>query len=277
MPFVTRSPWRIDFRRNGPARIDLNLAGLRSAEVGRADEKRRYVKHAGRRGMGHGSAGLARIGATFIVSALTCTQAWCQKPAPPGHRAFAQDVLPQAAKPAAKRVFMARQSALCLSATADAEQRYHLPHGLLAAISRVETGRPMPVTGDRQPWPWSVNADGETLFFDTRAEAVAETSARLDAARQGHGPHYVDIGCMQVDITIHRRAFATLADAFNPAVNADYAARLMVSLHGRGASWQAASQNYHSATPALGVPYGSDVARFRKTQTDTLSSAIARE
>jgi hypothetical protein len=80
-----------------------------------------------------------------------------------------------------------------------------------------------------------------------------------------------------VDITIHRRAFATLADAFNPAVNADYAARLMVSLHGRGASWQAASQNYHSATPALGVPYGSDVARFRKTQTDTLSSAIARE
>ena len=167
---------------------------------------------------------------------------------------------------------MARQSALCLTATGEAEARYRLPHGLLAAISRVETGRPMPVTGDRQPWPWSVNADGETLFFDTRAEAVVETARRLAA----HA-HYVDIGCMQVDISIHRSAFASLAEAFNPALNADYAARLMVSLHGRGHDWGSASRNYHSATPSIGVPYGGAVATMRKTQTDSLASAKGRE
>ena len=194
-----------------------------------------------------------------------------QTPAP-GHRQFGADVLPHAAPPAAKRVFMARQSALCLTAIGEAEARYRMPHGLLSAISRVETGRPMPVTGDRQPWPWSVNADGETLFFDTRAEAVVETARRLAS----HA-HYVDIGCMQVDISIHRSAFASLAEAFNPALNADYAARLMVSLHGRGHDWGSASQRYHSGTPALGLPYGGAVSTMRQTQTDSLASAKGRE
>jgi hypothetical protein len=224
-----------------------------------------------------------RISLIGAALALASASAWGQKPAPelkiapPGHRPFAHDVLPRAARPAAKRVFMARQSALCLSATTEAEQRYHLPHGLLAAISRVETGRPMPVTGDRQPWPWSVNADGETLFFDTRAEAVAETQFRLDQARTGHGPHFVDIGCMQVDISIHRKAFATLTDAFNPTTNATYAAQLLSSLHHKKANWTAASQNYHSATPSLGVPYGASVAHTHATQRDTLASAAGRE
>jgi hypothetical protein len=219
---------------------------------------------------------------TSILAFVLAFSAWSgpvsgQQKAAPGHRAFAQDVLPSAARPAAKRVFMARQSALCLSAIAEAEARYGVPHGLLAAISRVETGRPMPVTGERQPWPWSVNADGETLFFDTRAEAVAETQRRLDLARSGHGPHFVDIGCMQVDISIHRRAFASLADAFNPAMNVAYAASLMISLHGHGATWHTASQKYHSGTPALGVPYGGDVARTRAAQKDSLASAAGRE
>jgi hypothetical protein len=216
-----------------------------------------------------------RFSLSGASAVLACLPAFAQKPAPPGHRAFAQDVLPLAAPPAAKRMFMARQAALCLAATGTAEQQYHLPHGLLAAISRVETGRPMPVTGERQPWPWSVNEDGETLFFDTRAEAVAETQARLTHAAPG--THYIDIGCMQVDITIHRHAFASLTDAFNPLLNTDYAARLMVSLHGSGASWKTASQYYHSATPTLGIPYGGSVAHMRATQKESLASAAGRK
>ncbi len=203
--------------------------------------------------------------------ALVSCPVWGQAPAP-GHHKFGADVLPSAAPPAAKRVFMARQSALCLTATGEAEARYHLPHGLLSAISRVETGRPMPVTGERAPWPWSVNADGETLFFDTRAAAVAETARRLAA----HA-HFVDIGCMQVDISIHARAFASLTEAFNPAVNADYAARLMMSLHGSGHDWSGASRLYHSATPSLGTPYGGAVAATRKTQAESLANARGRE
>ncbi len=157
---------------------------------------------------------------------------------------------------------MARQSALCLVAIAEAGPRYGLPPGLLAAISRVETGRPLPVTGDRQPWPWAVNADGESLFFDTRAQAVAEATRRLRA-----GARFVDIGCMQVDLREHAEAFANLTEAFNPARNADYAARLLVSLRTgrRGAErgWALAAGLYHSGSPGVMEPYAAAVARMQ--------------
>ena len=165
---------------------------------------------------------------------------------------------------------MARQSALCLVAIAEAGPRYGLPPGLLAAVSRVETGRPLPLTGDRQPWPWAVNADGESLFFDTRAEAVAETTRRLAG-----GARFVDIGCMQVDLREHAGAFASLADAFNPGVNTDYAARLLVSLRsgkkGTERGWALASGLYHSGTPGLMEPYAARVARMRATQKSSLA------
>ncbi len=162
---------------------------------------------------------------------------------------------------------MARQSALCLGAIEEASFRHGLPAGLLAAVARVETGRPLPVTGDRQPWPWSVNADGESLFFDTRASAAAETTRRL-----AQGARYVDIGCTQIDLRMHPQAFSSLADAFNPATNADYAARLLSALHASGHSWPRAAGLYHSATPGLLEPYQARVQGMRKTQKSTLAN-----
>ena len=156
---------------------------------------------------------------------------------------------------------MARQSALCLGAIADASERYGLPAGLLAAVARVETGRPLPVTGDRQPWPWSVNADGESLFFDTRNSAAAETTRRLAS-----GARYVDIGCTQIDLRMHPRAFASLADAFNPVLNADYAAHMLSDLHASGHAWPVAAGLYHSATPGLLEPYQARVETMRRVQ-----------
>ena len=188
----------------------------------------------------------------------------------PGHGLPGDSVLPRQTQPAARRVWMARQSALCLVAIADAGARYGLPAGLLPAISRVETGRPLPVTGDRQPWPWAVNADGESLFFDTRAQAVAETTRRLAG-----GARFVDIGCMQVDLREHASAFSNLADAFNPALNADYAARLLVSLRsgkrGSERGWALAAGLYHSGTPGLMEPYAAHVAHMRQTQKSSLA------
>ena len=161
---------------------------------------------------------------------------------------------------------MARQSALCLVAIAEASARHRLPPGLLAAVSRVETGRPLPVTGDRQPWPWSVNADGESLFFDTRSQAAAETTRRLS-----QGAHYVDIGCMQIDLRMHPKAFPTLAEAFNPRLNAAYGASLLAALHASGHSWATSEGLYHSATPGLLEPYRASVDHMRRTQKNTLA------
>ncbi len=198
--------------------------------------------------------------AAALLAAPLATAAAPQAPAQPG-----DTVLPAHVQPAARRAWMARQSALCLGAIAEAGARYNLPPGLLAAISRVETGRRLPVTNDRQPWPWSVNADGASLFFDTRAQAMAATTLRLAG-----GARYVDIGCMQVDLRMHADAFPTLADAFNPARNADYAARLLLSLRaghgGEERGWARAAGLYHSATPGLMEPYQASVARMRATQ-----------
>ena len=109
-----------------------------------------------------------------------------------------------------------------------------------------------------------MNADGESLFFDTRASAVVETTRRLAT-----GARYVDIGCAQVDLRMHPHAFASLADAFNPATNADYAARLLADLHAAGHGWPVAAGLYHSATPGLLEPYQARVQTMLKTQRST--------
>jgi hypothetical protein len=202
----------------------------------------------------------------MIAGAIGSSSGFAQ---PPAHSGIGGTVLPRAVPPAARRVWAARQSALCLSAIAEAEQKYGIPHGMLGAISRVESGRPMPVTGDWQPWPWTVNDGGHSLFFDTRAEAAAVTAKLL---AQGGGN--VDIGCMQVNLRYHRSAFRSLQEAFDPMLNADYAARLLVLLH-HGRGWEAASGLYHSATPALGTPYSGNVSATRRTQRNTLANARA--
>lgn len=209
-------------------------------------------------------------GATVAVALLCLSFPPAHAGSPPPAHGIGGTVLPRAVLPAARRVWAARQSALCLSAIAVAEQRYHIPHGVLGAISRVETGRPMPVTGDRQPWPWTVNDAGKSLFFDTRAEAVAATTRLL-----AQGGDRLDIGCMQINLRAHRGAFRSLTEAFDPMLNADYAARFLAHLHGtRDRSWQQASGLYHSATPAIGQPYAGAVAGTRHTQRGTLATAI---
>ena len=58
---------------------------------------------------------------------------------------------------------------LCRSAVAAAERGNDIPAHLLAAISRVESGRRDPVSGAVHPWPWTVNAEGQGSFYDTKA------------------------------------------------------------------------------------------------------------
>lgn len=137
----------------------------------------------------------------------------------------------------------------CARAIAAAEPNSGLPPGLLAAIARVETGRRTP-TGGVQPWPWSFNAAGEGRYMDTRAAAVAEVQARLAA-----GTRSIDIGCMQINLLHHPDAFPSVDAGFDPATNVAYAVRFLRSLHARTGDWQAATMQYHSATPERGLIY----------------------
>ena len=182
---------------------------------------------------------------------------------------LARGILPPHAPPAMRRMWAVRQSGLCLVAIQSAELRYRLPAGTLGAISRVETGLPLPVTGDRQPWPWTINAAGVGHWYSSRDEA-ARAAAVLLVATHGN----VDVGCMQVSMRYHRAAFADLTEAFDPAQNVDVGARLFAGLaHGR--SLDTATGLYHSATPSLGTPYRTSVARMRRVQHLSLADARA--
>ncbi|WP_439597196.1 hypothetical protein [Falsiroseomonas sp.] len=137
----------------------------------------------------------------------------------------------------------------CTRAIAAAEARSGIPEGLLLAIARVESSRARP-GGGSAPWPFALNAGGESLFPETAEEAVATVEA-LRAA----GQRSVDVGCMQVNLYYHPMAFPELAQAFHPPTNVAYAVRFLRELRGRTASWAEAVAQYHSMEPGRGLAY----------------------
>ncbi len=159
--------------------------------------------------------------------------------------------------PSSAETEAARRTAVdCETPILAAERRYAIPTGLLLAIAVVETGRPDARPGQRHAWPWTVNAGGDGLFFPDRASAVAWV---LKA--QAAGTASIDVGCLQVNLAAHPTAFRSVADGFDPALNADYAARFLLSLFQESGDWQAAVGNYHSRTLALAMPYRDQVGR----------------
>ena len=137
----------------------------------------------------------------------------------------------------------------CEAAGAAAEQAAALPADLLVAVGRVESGR-RGTDGRTAPWPWAVNAAGEGHYLASAAEAVA-----LVQSLQARGIRSIDVGCFQVNLLFHPEAFATLADAFDPATNALAAGHFLRSLHDAAGDWDTAVGRYHSADPILGLPY----------------------
>ncbi len=125
-----------------------------------------------------------------------------------------------------------------------------VPDALMWAIGLVESGRPDPVVGGWHPWPWTINAEGRGMFFDSKAEAVAAVRSL-----QASGVRSIDVGCMQVNLMHHPDAFASLDEAFDPARNALYAGRFLQSLYQRSSNWIVAAGWYHSATTELAADY----------------------
>ncbi len=154
--------------------------------------------------------------------------------------AFSQGLRPAPAQPWTQ----------CRIAVLAAERSGGIPEHLLAAISRVESGRLDPRTGSPSPWPWTINAEGEGLFYETKAAAVAAVRAL-----QARGVRSIDVGCMQINLMHHPDAFASLEQAFDPEANAVYGARFLNQLHAQTGDWPKAAALYHSATAELGSEY----------------------
>jgi hypothetical protein len=158
---------------------------------------------------------------------------------------------------------------LCRQAIAAAERGVLLPPRLLGAIARVESGRRDPASGGWQSWPWTVNAEGEGFFYDTKAQAVAAVRDM-----QGRGIRSIDVGCMQVNLMHHPDAFPSLDAAFDPYTNATWAAHFLADLYAQSGNWPKAVGLYHSATPDLAAEYQRRVQAALADPAQTGSGAM---
>lgn len=91
---------------------------------------------------------------------------------------------------------------------------------------------------------------GLTACYATKEEAI-EAVRTFTAA----GQRSIDVGCMQINLAAHPAAFDSLDTAFEPAANADYAARFLRTLYQQSGRFSTAMTAYHSQTPEFANDY----------------------
>lgn len=138
----------------------------------------------------------------------------------------------------------------CERATVATEMAQRLPRAVLFSVAMVESGRFNTDTKKTRPWPWTINAEGQSFYFKSKSEAVK--AAKLLLKR---GVRSFDVGCMQINMRYHPDAFSDLNAAFDPITNVGYGAEFLKQLYGRTNSWPDAIAAYHSQSKTRNQPY----------------------
>lgn len=160
-------------------------------------------------------------------------------------------------------------SGVCLTAILQAQTRYNIPDNILLAIGIQEAGRQ--IDGKLTVWPWTANAKGKGVFFNSKDKLeawVQETQASVTQS--------VDVGCMQVNQKWHARAFASLEEAIDPATNVDYAARFLLRLYGETFDWWEAAGRYHSSTESYKRIYLNKLVQNQKLANAHMSAFVSQ-
>lgn len=116
-----------------------------------------------------------------------------------------------------------------------ASQRYGVPVGILYAVGLTETGN----KGSLQPN--ALNIEGKAVFPRSRQDALV-----LFRKARSEGKTLIDLGCMQINHRFHGDQFASVDDMLDPRQNVDYAARFLLTLHGKHDTWSMAVARYHA-------------------------------
>jgi len=164
----------------------------------------------------------------------------------------------------------------CRRLTAKAEGQLRLPRHILGAIALAESGRWDAQKQEKTAWPWTVYAEGRGRYFESKAAALA-----VVRKLQARGVTNIDVGCMQINLYHHGKAFAALEDALDPVSNVDYAGNLLKSLQRQTRSWSMAIGYYHSRTARYNRPYRRKVRQLwdgerRRAARERRAAAKAR-
>ena len=141
-------------------------------------------------------------------------------------------------------------TSLCAKAVADVEARLGIPTKLLSAIALAESGRWDAKQRKSVSCPWTIYSEGHPHYPATKKSAIAAVRSMMS-----RGVKNIDVGCLQVNLYYHPKAFDSLEQAFDPQTNATYAGQLLSRLQNTHRSWSRAIAFYHSATRKFALPY----------------------
>ena len=122
------------------------------------------------------------------------------------------------------------------------EKKINIPNKLLSSISITESGYFK--NGNFAPWPWTLNINGKSKFFDTKQEMTIFLNQKLSENIKN-----IDIGCMQINYKYHSMNFKKIDDMINPELNVQYAGIFLKKLFKKYRSWNKAISFYHSSDP----------------------------
>ena len=142
----------------------------------------------------------------------------------------------------------------CFFYTEKYGKKFNLPDKLLTSISLVESGM---VKGKTiNSWPWSLNINGKSKYFDNKKDTLIFLKKSLKKKRN------IDVGCMQINYKFHGHNFNNLDHILNPEENVKYAAKFLKKLFKRHKSWNEAISRYHSSEPVRKKRYLTKVKNF---------------
>lgn len=146
------------------------------------------------------------------------------------------------------------ESLKCINHIKYFEKRMKFPENTLLALGIQESGRILKKYKRPIAWPWAVNLEGKGHYFESKKEAV-------DFVKQNirEGKRNIDVGCMQVNLKHHPRAFRSIEKAFSPKYNIGYAADFLSKKYKQTKSWSKAIAHYHSSNEEKGRNYKNKV------------------
>lgn len=197
-----------------------------------------------------------------LIKVLACAMATQAMIAGAAANTSAARVAPAAAN--------AGDSTICRDTIAHAERIKGIPTHLMQSVAMAESGRYDKAHKAVLAWPWTINAEGAGKYLPTKAAAVAEVK-RL----QAQGVKSIDVGCMQINLVHHAKAFANLEQAFDPGHNVAYGSEFLRERYEATKSWNTAVAHYHSQTPERGEPYRDRVLAIWQKQQQGGDAAVA--
>ena len=147
----------------------------------------------------------------------------------------------------------------CINLYHKFEQQMKLPEDTLYAIGLHETSKIHSTLKTQIAWPWTVNFKGKSHYFNSKKEAKDFVKDKIRA-----GETNMDVGCMQVNLKHHPKAFSSTDQAFTPRYNIAYAANFLVKKYNSLGSWGGAISHYHSSAPKKGARYKGKVLKIAK-------------